>query len=587
FSSGLHGVDQESNFLYTHVLIISFCGLIFFTLLLRWTSMIIAQMRHISAVPNPERQFFWAHNRTTWWPWLKKHFMYAPIWSIRHNNEIRLSKAITIGTLPGRGHTFILVAYTACNIAYCVALPYHQDKMVVLASLRGRTGMLAALNLVPTVLFALRNNPLIRILKTPYDTFNLFHRWTARVFIAESLVHSAAWVASTVAAGHWAAVWSGLTQGKHAASYGPGMIATVLLLIMGLAAWSPLRHAFYEAFLVGHRVLAIATIVLIYIHLDVDHLPQVSWVQAVIVLYALEIAARIARTAYFNYSRRSGPTRVTIEALPSDACRVTFALPRAFPNTPGTHVFAYIPALSWFTSHPFSVAWAPADGEKPRATSVVTLKDPTVLLDRATAKPAASTVSLIVRARTGLTGRMHALASAAPGGVLHTYGAVEGPYGGLDKFGSYGTVVLFAGGVGITHQVSIVRQLVSGFGAGTVATRKVLLVWSVPNTEALEWVRPWMDAILRLPGRRQVLRIELYVTKPRSRAEVHSETGSVHMVPGRCNPHKIIDQQVLEREGAMAVSVCGPGAFADAVRQAARRRVDVGVVDFVEEAFSY
>lgn len=46
---------------------------------------------------------------------------------------------------------------------------------------------------------------------------------------------------------------------------------------------------------------------------------------------------------------------------------------------------------------------------------------------------------------------------------------------------SYGTVMLFAGGIGITHQVPHVRDLVTGFGNGTVAARKVILVWVIQS----------------------------------------------------------------------------------------------------------
>jgi len=49
----------------------------------------------------------------------------------------------------------------------------------------------------------------------------------------------------------------------------------------------------------------------------------------------------------------------------------------------------------------------------------------------------------------------------------------------------------------------------------------------------------------------------------------------------------VLDQEIRERTGAMAVTVCGPGAFGDGVRKAVRKRVQVGVVDFIEEAFSY
>lgn len=96
-----------------------------------------------------------------------------------------------------------------------------------------------------------------------------------------------------------------------------------------------------------------------------------------------------------------------------------------------------------------------------------------------------------------------------------------------------------------------------------------------------------MDEILKMPGRREVLRIKLFVTKPRSMQEFVSGTGSVQMFPGRCNPQTVLDKEFADRIGAMVVTVCGPGGFADSVRQAVRRRVMVGKLDFVEEAFTY
>ena len=96
-----------------------------------------------------------------------------------------------------------------------------------------------------------------------------------------------------------------------------------------------------------------------------------------------------------------------------------------------------------------------------------------------------------------------------------------------------------------------------------------------------------MDRILRMEGRRDILRIQLFVTKPRHRGEVVSNTGSVQMFPGRCNPQTILRKEMPERIGAMGVTVCGPGAFADAVRAAVRDVTEEGAVDFIEEAFTY
>lgn len=53
--------------------------------------------------------------------------------------------------------------------------------------------------------------------------------------------------------------------------------------------------------------------------------------------------------------------------------------------------------------------------------------------------------------------------------------------GKVDGLGSYGTVVLVAGGIGITHPVPFLRDLVEGYANGTIATRRVVLVWIVQS----------------------------------------------------------------------------------------------------------
>jgi len=599
YTHGLTGVEQSMNHIFENVLVVSFIALCVLTLLLRLAKMANAHLRHISTIGNPAQQSFWTHNQTRWWPWLKRHLLFAPLWRNRHNREFQLSAAVNVGTLPSRFHTLLLVTYVASNVAYCLVLPYHRpEKVSVLAALRGRTGGLAALNLIPTVLFALRNNPLIPLLRVSYDTFNLLHRWTARMVVVEAVVHTIAWWANT----HEALGWEGVkTSLGTTTSYQWGMVGTAVFIFTALQAWSPLRHAFYETFLSIHRILVLFGLIGVYVHLASHNLPQVPWLRLVCALWGLEWALRVARICYHNVSARQ-LTRVTVEALPAEACRVTFDLVRPWTTMPGAHVHVYIPRLALWSSHPFSVAWSESRPLALPAADVAQEKLPTVAPSSSSAAGAAvpaalpapactadarTSVSLIVRARTGMTRKLYDRASAAPGAKFSAYGFVEGPYGTCDPLASYGTLLLFAGGVGITHQVSCIRHLLAGHAAGTVAARRIVLVWSVQNTEALEWVRPWMDELLRMPGRRDVLRILLFVTKPRSQREVVSGTGSVQMFPGRCNPGTIVEREVQERVGAMCVTVCGPGAFADAVRSAVRRRVQVGVVDFVEEAFTY
>ena len=163
---------------------------------MRVAHLFTAHIRLIHCIhTNKEGQKYWSYDRNWWLPWLKREVIYAPLGKKRHNREWQLSKAQNYGTLPGRVHTVLLLLYVLSNIIYCAILPYgKQERAKTIAELRGRSGMLAVVNLMPLVLLAGRNNPLIRYLKISFDTFNLFHRWIGRIVIVEALVHTCAWV---------------------------------------------------------------------------------------------------------------------------------------------------------------------------------------------------------------------------------------------------------------------------------------------------------------------------------------------------------------------------------------------------------
>lgn len=581
FSSGLTGVTQSKNYLFVNILVAITFLLCAITLLARLTQLGNNHLRHLfSTGVGREKQTYWMYNKTSWWPWIKRHLLYAPFWSKRHNRELQLSSAWSFGTLPSRFHSLLLFIYLLVNLVYCVALDYGKKRDAIFAELRGRTGALAAYNMIPTVIFALRNNPFIPLLQVSYDTFNLLHRWTARIVVIEGIVHAFAWGAAKFDQKGWEGISKGIDKSIFLQS---GLVTAVVMLTMTVQAWSPIRHAFYETFLNIHRLLALAAFVGLYMHLNHGELPQIPWGYLIFVLWALEYAFRSGRVLYYNYTRQR-TTRVTVEALPAEACRITLQIPRHWSFKPGAHAYVYVPRFGLWSSHPFSIAWS-----RDFAMNNMNEKLPTTSYDNdLDSKDKVQTnLSMITRARTGITRKLYDAARATPNGMVETWGAIEGPYGGHESLDSYGTVVLFAGGVGITHQISYIRHLVAHCADGTVATRKIILVWSVPNTEALEWVRPWMDEILKMPGRREILKIMLFVTKPKSMQEVISGTGTVQMFPGRCNPQTILDKEIVERVGAMVVTVCGPGGFADSVRHAVRRRVTKQDVSFIEESFTW
>ncbi|KAJ5682642.1 hypothetical protein N7462_005807 [Penicillium macrosclerotiorum] len=604
YSRGLSGVDVPRDVIITRIIYVSviifgfaiFCG--------RVAQLSHAYLRHITSnTASRRQQTFWSQEQYTWWANMKKHILYAPLGRKRHNREVQLSSAIGIGTLPSRFQTVLIFFYFTSQLVYCVYLDYGvNEKAALVAELRGRSGTLAVLNMVPLFLLAARNNPLISILHISFDTYNLLHRWLGRIIVLESIVHTTAWAVNAVDEQNVSAM---LERIRDTPFFGWGMVGTSAMVFLGLHSPSPIRHAFYETFLHLHQLAALLAFLGVYAHLSLDSLPQKPWAYAILMIWLIERSTRLMRLAYLNLSHKHGTTNMTVQALPGEACRVTFHLPKRVNIQPGCHVYAYIPCVSWWMSHPFSIAWAqPATSAAPYGTKYLdsdSANQETILTPSSLEKQAAeldnyfeptyrpTEVSLIIGARQGMTRRLYDLARSKPDQILRAPGFIEGPYGSHPaNAASYGTAVLFSAGAGITHHLMYARDLVERAATERAATRRVYLIWSVRSTEHLAWISQWMDQILRLPQRREILVTKVFVSKPKRPTDIISPSATVQMHSGRCRADVVLDEIMPKRVGATLVSVCGPGAFADEVRAAARARIGRGdVVDFVEEAFTW
>ncbi|KAI0855590.1 ferric reductase like transmembrane component [Xylaria cubensis] len=586
YATGLAGVNQSVNMKFKDFLWWSLGILALVVLTVRLLEIGWSKLRHVSAMSMQAReQGYWKVSQWSWMPSLKKNLIYAPFWRKRHNREIRLSSALNMGTLPSRLHSVILGLYLLSNIIYMFYLDWSESNRYALAAeIRGRSGTLAVVNMVPLIILAGRNNPLIPLLKVSFDTYNLLHRWMGRMVVLEALIHTIAWAFVQVAAAGWSSFNEKILHETFVAS---GFGGTIALLILFFLSLSPVRHAFYETFLNVHIILAIIIFATTLVHCASASLPgglpQLPYMIAIFILWFAERLARMFRLAYNNWSSRRGFTEAVIEPLPGDCSRVTMHLPRYLDVEPGTHAYIRFMGVSPWENHPFSIAWVehhPNDADKElhkeKSYSNSALRKGT------------TSVSFVIGAQTGFTRQLFDKASRSGNSSIRVRAAMEGPYSGHHSLDSYGHAVLFAGSTGITHQLSYLKPLIQGFNDGTIATRRVTLIWVMRDTEALEWVRPWMDEILRMPRRRDILNIRLFVTRPKNSKEIVSGSSTVQMFPGRPSISTIMQREVEQQVGAMVVTVCGPGALADDVRQAVREvQSTESVIDLREESFTW
>lgn len=182
-----------------------------------------------------------------------------------------------------------------------------------------------------------------------------------------------------------------------------------------------------------------------------------------------------------------------------------------------------------------------------------------------------------------MTRQLYKTAVTAPNKTIKTTCLIEGPYGARHSLESFGTIVLFAGGVGITHQLLCVRDLITGCNNGTNAAQRICLVWSVQCAEHFEWIRPWIAKIWAMDMQGGVLSILLFVSK-----SAHRDVPFYPLIEvrdGRPDVGQLLTLEQEQQVGAMMVSVCGPGGLGDEVRHAVRRLQTRSSIDFVEEIF--
>ncbi|KAL8972728.1 MAG: hypothetical protein Q9183_000379 [Haloplaca sp. 2 TL-2023] len=565
----------------------SIAGLTLIVLVIRLLRVWHQKFRLAVTIPlTKEQHRYWAQG-SPFRSSIKKYLLQAPLINIRHNKEIQLSSAISVGTLPSRLHTLLLGALVISNVVYCTLLDYRQmPRAALVAELRGRSGHLAVINMLALILFAARNNPLIPVLAVSFDTFNLFHRWIGRIVVLESLVHVIAWWVNNGKAVGYDGIMEVLMYDGFAQC---GIAAMSAMLLILVHSPSPIRHAFYEIFLHAHQILAIVAVGATAGHIQIHSLPQKPIIYTIIGIWVSERLLRIARLVYYNVSSR-GFSKVYVEALDGGACRVTFSVRRPFVTPPGRHIYAYIPSVSLWMSHPFSVAIT-SNNEMPCEFTPTNSPAPSVFgssgdCAKEIIKIPIHSVSCIIAARSGMTRKLYHRARTSPQSVYACHAFIEGPYGSGESLDSYGTVLLIAGGAGITNQISHMCHLIQGWAAGTNVTQKLILVWSVRSLHQLQWARAWLEQLSRMERDGRELQIVTYVSQlPRSEETTGPE--AVQIRSGRAPVRKLVEVEVEERIGAMSVGVCGPGVLADDVRKASRAVMSRGKVDFWEEAFTW
>lgn len=370
-----------------------------------------------------------------------------------------------IGNAPTVGQAAYIIFFFALNFILCAvnygsSQPHpwgFKKKEEILAYIGYRTGHIGYALLPLVVLFSSRNNFLLWITNWSYSTYLLLHRWIARIFAIQAIVHSITLLLTYQGSGSYATesvkpywLW--------------GIVATVLTCAMLVLSVLYFRRIAYEDFLIVHIVLAVLVIVGCWYHVILmwGYNFYDNWLYAAIAVWFFDRAVRVLRIL------KNGMRHATVTEIGDSHVRVDVPGVRwtVQPGHIGYVGFPTLHPLRPWENHPFSInssvlfqgyRHALAQASPANSISHSSYADGISADDKTPKSPVArditdtttaAGVSFIIKKKAGMTKMLNANARLLT--------ILDGPYphsANADAL-EVDHLVLLAGGIGITGVLS-------------------------------------------------------------------------------------------------------------------------------------
>ncbi|KAF2000908.1 ferric reductase transmembrane component 4 [Amniculicola lignicola CBS 123094] len=466
-----------------------------------------------------------------------------------------------LGNAPTMGQSLYIAMFIILNIVLtAVGYKTYQPNMwfadswqEVMGYLSARTGVLAFALAPLVILLSGRNNVLLWLTNWSHSTYMLLHRWVARLFAIQVILHSITEFELYRRMGEVA-----VAQKEHYWIW--GIVATLATCIMIVVSTLFFRRLSYEIFLIVHVVMAVFVLAGSWYHVEILFTRKWGyevWIYAACAVWFFDRLIRVGRILK-NGRRRAEITQVTEDIVRVDVKGIRWSA------EPGKHTYAYFPTLNplrpW-ENHPFSIvptallvskghsvgASASSTGSQHSGEDVEKsgTKASVSAAVRATIS-STSGISLYVRKSKGLT---KALVSNASLLTL-----LDGPYPNNSTSAVLKTdrLILIAGGIGITAILPFIAH-----------HSNVRLSWSMKA--ASEGLATDLQGVLG--GLR----------------EKDVKIGSRHDVAA------LLAEEAAVGWKRIGVVVCGPGSLCDDVRSlvAQKGREGGAVWELDVEAFSW
>lgn len=303
-----------------------------------------------------------------------------------------------------------------------------------------------------TIVLAGKVNVVSLLTGISYERLNWLHRCISRVLLVAVAVHAGFFLREWGRAGILGELFTIMPIVQY------GAIAGGLLLWMNLSGLAPVRHAFYEFWVIQHLASIGAFLWAIYRHIP-PYARFYFWMSLAFIVF--DRGCRLIWTTYRNIKLRSRGNalmladrigyRTELHALPGETTRVVIKnIP--FTWTPGQHVYIWIPRIGLLETHPFTISNISNDilPSLPSAHGTQIAG-------------ATRNAVLEVRAHSGFSRRLLRLATrkAVADKPYEVRSFIQGPYGLHPEWNTYESVVLISASTGASFTLPILESILA------------------------------------------------------------------------------------------------------------------------------
>ncbi|EHY57102.1 hypothetical protein HRR83_002602 [Exophiala dermatitidis] len=247
-----------------------------------------------------------------------------------------------------------------------------------------------------------------------------------------------------------------------------GLIGTISLGILVPLSNPLLRRPFYEFFLRLHQTLAVTATYSIWSHLKKSHsLPQ-KYIYVTIGTFLLTVLVQCGLIVYQTGVVGNGFARVKITnikemlnrehvIIQQEVMTLQVRLTSPVQVKPGQYICLWIPWFGLLQSHPFIItSWSDESLES---------------------------LDIFVEPRDGLTRKLLRYSDSSRGSGTLYKALFSGPHGTTVPAGTYETVLMMADGFGVVSYLPYLKQLIHGYNACKIRTRRIHLVWQLETKD--------------------------------------------------------------------------------------------------------